>query len=150
MIVKKYATKDSLGYWITLLARTIERDFEDRIKSYGVSRIGYAVLSSIENGDCSTPASIATYLGVDRAAATRHLDRLDNKDFIVRIKNDGDGRSLRIELTEQGKKVLSSLTKESQNTNRKVLKKINNREAENLLKTIKLIIVDDYLPPKKL
>lgn len=150
MTVKKYTTKDSLGFWITLLARTIERDFENRIKSYGVSRIGYAILSSIENGDCSTPASIATYLGVDRAAVTRHLDRLDNKDFIVRIKSDGDARSFRIELTKQGKKVQSLLAKESQNTNKKVLKKINNQEAESLLKTIKLIIADDYLPAKKL
>ncbi|MBT4763258.1 MAG: MarR family transcriptional regulator [Bdellovibrionaceae bacterium] len=150
MTVKKYTTKDSLGFWITLLARTIERDFENRIKSFGVSRTGYAILNSIENGDCSTPASIATYLGVNRAAATRHLNRLDNKDFIVRVKNEGDGRSFRIVLTKQGKRVLSSLVKESQNTNKKVLKKINNQEAESLLKTIKLIIENDYLPPRKL
>ena len=150
MSIKGHTIKDSLGYWITLLARTIERDFESRIKSYGVSRIGYAILSSIENGDCSTPASIATYLGVDRAAVTRHLDRLANKSFIVRVKSDEDKRSFQIEVTKKGKKALSSLAKESQSTNKKVLNKINNREAENLLKTIKLIIGDDYHPPSKL
>ncbi|MBT4790624.1 MAG: MarR family transcriptional regulator [Halobacteriovoraceae bacterium] len=149
MATKKYTVKDSLGFWITTLARTIEQDFENRIVPYGVSRTGYAILSSVKNGNCSTPACVATYLGVGRAAVTRHLDRLEKSEFIARIKNDEDKRSLQIELTNEGKKVLSSLMKESQNTNKKVLEKINNREAESLLRTIKTIIGDDYLPPKK-
>lgn len=150
MVKKKHKVKDSLGFWITSLARTLEQDFEGRIKPYDVSRTGYAILSTIQGGDCSTPASVANYLGVDRAAVTRHLDRLEKKKLIKRIKDDEDKRSFSLELTNQGIKILSSLTEESQNTNRKILKKINNQEAEALLDTIKLIIEDDYLPPKKL
>ena len=109
----------STGYWVTRLARSMERDFERRLRPLGITRGAYAVLSAIHHDKKTRPAELANYLGVDAAAITRHLDRVEELGLIERKPNPADRRSTQIELTTDGRRVVSRGRSSSEATNEK-------------------------------
>ena len=79
---KDFQVDECLGYSISLLARSIEQEFEGRLKEFGMTRSSFAVLHAASDLSECTPAEIAVRLKIDRAAVTRHLDRLEEKKII--------------------------------------------------------------------
>ena len=69
----------STGYWVTRLARAMECDFENRLSVHGVTRIACAILGAIAIDNKSTAASLASFIGVDAAAMTRHLESREKR-----------------------------------------------------------------------
>lgn len=94
--------EDSTGYWVTRLARSMEQDFEKRLQAIGLTRSAYAVLSAIHHDRKSTPAAVTQFLGINGAAITRHLDRLEQGGLIRRQPSTTDRRSVDISLTKTG------------------------------------------------
>ena len=111
--------QQSTGYWITRLARSMERDFEKRLKPLGITRGAYALLSAIHHDNKTRPAELAAYLGLDGAAVTRYLDRVEELGLIERKPNVDDRRSTYIELTADGRRVVSQGLASSKATNEK-------------------------------
>ena len=109
----------STGYWITRLARSMERDFDKRLKPLGITRGAYAVLSAIHHDKKNRPAELSDYLGLDGAAITRYLDRVEELGLIERTQNAADRRSSHIELTSDGRRVVGQGLSASRATNEK-------------------------------
>jgi DNA-binding MarR family transcriptional regulator len=57
----------------------------------------------------SSPSQLMDVLGTDTAGMTKLLDRLEAKGFIARRPNPDDRRSVLIEPTEQGEKLVPKL-----------------------------------------
>lgn len=111
--------QSSTGYWVTRLARSMERDFDKRLKPLGITRGAYAVLSAIHHDKKNRPAELVAYLGLDGAAITRYLDRIEEMDLIERTQNAADRRSTHIELTPGGRQLVSKGLSASRATNEK-------------------------------
>lgn len=47
-------------------------------------------------------SDFAEALGVDASTATRTVTRLEDGDYVRRVRSPGDGRGVQVELTEQG------------------------------------------------
>jgi len=108
----------------------MERDFEGRLKPLGVTRGAYAVLSAIHHDKKSRPAELAAYLGMDGAAITRYLDRVEELGLIARTPNATDRRSTHIELTTDGRRVVSQGRSSSEATNKKFTAGLTADEVE--------------------
>ena len=98
----------STGYWVTRLARAMECDFENRLNVHGVSRATCAILIAITNDKKTTPASLASFIGIDAAAITRHLDRLEKQGLLVRERSTTDRRVVNLKLTRKGSRLAPS------------------------------------------
>ena len=109
----------STGYWITRLARSMERDFEKRLQPLGITRGAYALLSAIQHDEKTRPAELAAHLGLDGAAITRYLGRVEELGLIERKPDAEDRRSTHIELTADGRRVISQGLACSKATNEK-------------------------------
>ena len=80
-----YSLQSSTGYWVTRLTRAIEADFEARLKKHNVTRASWGILSAIKHHDVTTPAALASFIDIDRAAITRHLDRIEKQGLIITV-----------------------------------------------------------------
>ena len=120
----------STGYWITRLARSMERDFEERLKPLGITRGAHAVLSAIHHDKKTRPAELAAYLGLDGAAITRYLDQVEETGLIERTPNAADRRSIHINVTTDGQRVISQGLSSSKATNEKFLAGLSTDEIE--------------------
>ena len=120
----------------------MEQDFGKRLQSVGITRGAYAVLSAIHHDKKATPAELASYLGVDGAAVTRHLDRIEKQGLIQRNPSATDRRSIDIGLTEEGVRVVRQGRADSQATNEKFTAGLTAAEVDHLQSTIRAMLAN--------
>ena len=137
----------STGYWVTLLAKSMEYNLEERLKVHGITRATFAVLSAIFHDNKTTPAALASFIGIDGAAITRHLDRIEKQGLILRERSVADRRSVNIELTRKGSVLVPKLVAESKATNQKFLAGITSAEIKGLQRTIRKMLTNGDVVP---
>lgn len=137
----------STGYWVTRLARAMECDFENRLNVHGVTRAGCAILNAIKNDRKTTPASLASFIGIDGAAITRHLDRLEEQGLLVRERRTTDRRSVNLKLTRKGSRLVPQLVADSKATNAKFLAGLTSAEKKGLQEIILKMLANSDLVP---
>ena len=137
----------STGYWVTRLARAMECDFEKRLNVHAVSRAACAILSAIVNDGKTTPASLATFIGIDGAAVTRHLDRLEEQGLLVRERSTTDRRVVNLKLTRKGSRLVPKLVADSKATNTKCLAGLTSAEKKALQEIIQKMLGNSDLVP---
>lgn len=114
----------------------MERDFEKRLDALGITRGAYATLSAIHHEKKTKPAELAAFLGVDGAAVTRHLDRIEKQGLIERKPSAADRRSTDISLTTDGIRVVRRGRADSKATNKKFTAGLSAADVDRLLSAI--------------
>lgn len=137
---KSHSLQSSTGYWVTRLARAFEADLEKRLAVHKVTRASWAVLSAIQHHGKTTPAALASFIEIDRAAITRHLDRLEKQELIQRRQSSTDRRAVNIELTQKGSSLIPELAAESLATNAKFTAGLAQSENDTLQAIIKKML----------
>ena len=85
-----------------------------------------------ENGKCSQ-SQIHLELKIDSAAITRHLKILEEKNYVIRERNQENNREVFVQLTENAKQDLENCEKEHNSLGNNLKIALNNEEAELLL-----------------
>lgn len=136
------AVHQSLGYWASLLARTMEAEFNKHLSGYEVTRVSWAVLGAIAYDGMKTPSELAEFLKIDRASITRLLDKLDAQGLIERIRQESDRRSVTLQVTPNGKALSAELLQLSKQVNEKFAKGLHPEEAEQYIATVKKMLAN--------
>lgn len=109
--------------WIT----SCQNEF---FKEYGISPQQYNILRILRGA--GEPLKVQTIKDrmIERSPnATRLMDKLCSKNYIVRLPSEYDRRVVKITITNQGIDLLASIPK---NLNRDLLKNLNEEEAAQL------------------
>jgi DNA-binding MarR family transcriptional regulator len=142
-----YSIMSSTGYWVTLLAKSIDCDLEERLKAHGVTRATWALLSAIFHHKKTTPAALASFIGIDGAAITRHLDRIEKQGLILRERSVADRRSVNLKLTRKGLDLLPKLVAESKATNQKFQAGFTSTEVKEIQRAIRKLLSNGHVVP---
>ncbi len=137
---KPYSIQSSTGYWVTLLARAIDADFEKRLAVHQVTRASWAILSAIQHHGKTTPAALASFIRIDRASITRHLDRIEEQGLVIRDRSSSDRRSVNLKLTPKGERLVPELAAESFVTNAKFTAGLGQSEIETMQAVIRKML----------
>jgi DNA-binding MarR family transcriptional regulator len=98
----KFGLHDSVGHHITRTARIIERRVEERLRPFGLTRVGWCVLLAVAEEGKKNPSDIAQFVGIDRTATSRALRVLETDGLIEREMGRDDRRTTEVRLTELG------------------------------------------------
>ncbi|MGJ8672457.1 MarR family winged helix-turn-helix transcriptional regulator [Rubritalea sp.] len=128
----------------------MESDFENRLGSHGISRAGFAILSAISNNNKTTPATLASFIGIDRAAITRHMHCLNKLGLMNRETSSTDRRSVELTLTSKGCLLLPELIACSKATNAKFLTGITSAEKQDFHEMIQKMLTNCDTAPADL
>jgi len=102
----------------------------DFFKSFGISPQQYNILRILNGADEPLNVQVIKDRMIERSPnATRLMDKLCAKEFIVRLPCEHDRRVVKIAITENGKHLLKSIP---DNFNKELLKNLNESEAEQL------------------
>ena len=132
MTEESYSLQSSTGYWVTRLARALEADLEKRLAAHDVTRASWAGLSAILHHGKKTPAALALFIGIDRAAITRHLDRIEKQGLVVRDRSPADRRSIDLRLTAKGERLVPKIAADSKATNAKFTAGLTQSESDTI------------------
>ena len=130
----------STGYWVTRLSRAMESDLERRLAAHGVSRAMWALLWAVDSDGQSTPSALSSFVGIDRAAVTRHVERLVEMGLLSRKPDPDDRRRIQLALTRKGERLTQKLSAASKATNEKFTKGLRPAEARALRETIRTML----------
>ena len=142
-----YSILSSTGYWVTLLAKSMESDLEEQLKVHDITRATFAVLSAIFHDKKTTPAALASFIGINGAAITRHLDRIERQGLILRERSIADRRSVNLKLTRKGLDLVPKLVAESKATNKKFLAGVSPAEIKEFQRTIQKMLPNADVVP---
>ncbi len=91
--------------YITLLYRQMIRQLEQELAPLGLGPGRYLYLFALYIRDGRKQQELADNLGIDKAATTRALSRLESSGYIQRRADQSDGRVTRVFLTERGQQL---------------------------------------------
>ena len=88
-----------IGYVLSDVARLIRTVFDRRVRSLGLTRAQWLVLTRLYRRPGASQTELADMLEVDRASAGRMIDRMEKGHWVERRADAGDRRIKRLYLT---------------------------------------------------
>jgi len=122
--------------------------YNQLVANFGITQsIGY-VLINIDEKEGTTVSQVAALLGLKSTSLSRMLSQLEKMDLIYRQSNEGDKRSVKIYLTEQGKQKRQMARAIVKQFNAYLNDHISEKEKQHLTSALKKInqLTLDYNP----
>ncbi len=129
---QNYRLHQSLGYQMSLTSRLQERQFEERLKPLGLTRITWCILLAVEVEALPNPSDIASFVGIDRTATSRALRQMEAAGMIARGVGKVDGRTTLVALTDLGRDLMTSATPMARTNAQHWQDKLSSAEAREL------------------
>lgn len=127
-----------VGPQIAKLTNRLRRYIDNEMKAYDLSRTQWQVMCILRNtGPCSQQDLLGN-LDIDAAHLTRVLDKLENKNYIIRERLSQDRRSLFIKMTPLAtEQLLPHLIQVNKQEHEILLEGLTNCETQQLIKLLK-------------
>ncbi len=137
----EYGLEDSTGHLLLCIGSEMKRQFAQTVEEYGVTTQQCLPLMALYRGTCDTPTQIAKAIGIDLGGVSRLTDRLERKGLVQRVSDEQDKRSVRVELTKEGRRLAPRLLEASNELNDHVFAAaLGNAGARALHKTLKEVL----------
>lgn len=98
-----------VGYALRRAQMTLTRDIKARFRALDISAPQFVVLLLVEANPGLAQVQVADALAIERARLVLMLDRLEQRNLLVRTRSKSDRRSHALHLTDTGRRVLRTL-----------------------------------------
>jgi len=132
--------EDHLGYWLRCLSNLVSHAFAERLAKHDVSVAQWVVLRCLYEAEETSLKELADLVGVDNGALSRMLERMLQKGLVHREAGPEDRRTVRIRLTEAGKKLLPVLAREADKNDEAFFGVVSEEERAHLLAIVQSLL----------
>jgi len=119
-----------LGYQLRRASASMMSDLRERLAELDLSPTLASVLILLDESQELNQSDIGTILGVKRANMVPLVSTLEKRQLVARVPIDG--RSFKVELTEEGSEMLDKLRSKLNATDDRFRSKLSKREADFL------------------
>jgi MarR family transcriptional regulator for hemolysin len=98
-----------IGLLVSQTAKALSRAFDDVLTAAGGSTSTWLVLLALKSGSPRTQGELAEAVGVRQPTLTHHLDSMERAGFVTRVREPGNRRVQRVQLTESGEQLFLRL-----------------------------------------
>jgi len=103
--IKTFRPGQGVGAYIGRARRAIVEAIDRKLAPLEISHAQWIVVMLLGDNAASTAAELCKILIYDPGAMTRLLDRMEKKGVLRRVRTKGDRRTVRLELTADGKRL---------------------------------------------
>lgn len=121
-----------IGLTVARVAKTLERAFDDALAEAGGSRPTWLILLAVKSGAGATQAELARHVGISGATLVHHLDRLESRGVIARVRDEANRRPYTITLTPDGEAMFLRLRDTAISFDQRLRKGISAAETTEL------------------
>ena len=118
----------SLTRIVTLLARKSQMCIGNALNKYDLTAAEQPFFMALRHNEGITQDELTAIVCVDKSAATRAIKSLEEKGYIIRVKDEKDKRHNRVYQTEKAKQIGEEVAKELLELNDMITKGINSEE----------------------
>jgi MarR family transcriptional regulator for hemolysin len=91
-----------IGRALALASKRITAAFNAGLAAEGGSAPAWLILTSLRQSRWRTQRDLAGSLGIVGPTLTRHIDNLEQAGWVIRTRDGGDRRAIRVEITPEG------------------------------------------------
>ncbi len=131
------------SYLLYLLAASSEaasHQFHLRVRELGLRVPEWRVLACLYDQDGLMITQLAKYSLLEQSRMTRIVDQMEKRGLIVRKSDKGDGRRVRVHLTDAGQKLSSEVVEEAREHERTLLSALNQSDADRIKPSLERLL----------
>lgn len=130
-----------LGLLLGRAALLKDRIIDTHMEPHGITAAQFKVMIIIAQFGVDTPAELCRHLSLDSGSMTRMLDRLEQKDLLLRKRCADDRRLVRLALTEEGQALADKLPEIGVNAMNQLAGALDSEELQTLEAILKKILL---------
>ena len=130
-----------LGLLLGRAAILKDRIIDTHMEPHGITAAQFKVLIIMAQFGVDTPAELCRHLCLDSGSMTRMLDRLEQKNLLMRQRSEADRRQVRLVLTDDGKALADLLPKVGADAMNQLAGAISPQELQSLEQILKKILL---------
>jgi len=131
----------TLGLLIGRTALLKDRIIDRHLEPYGITAAQFKVLIIMAQFGVDTPAELCRHLSLDSGSMTRMLDRLEQKNLLIRQRSEADRRQVRLVLTDDGLALVDQLPTVGAAAMNELAAAISPQELHSLEQILKKILL---------
>ncbi|MCW8881071.1 MAG: MarR family transcriptional regulator [Sedimenticola sp.] len=131
-----------LGYQLRLTQLAVFKDFSESVDDAQITPSLFAVLVVINANKDLKQTELAKAVRLDRSSVVSVIDKLEKRNLVIRKRVEGDRRTNALELTKQGRALLSQLTRRVKVHEQRLTENLTEREQATLIKLLGKILPD--------
>ena len=105
----QYPFKDTVPYMITQIWTAFTDVVTRRLDEYGISIPIYRALAVLQDGNARTLSELAQIISVEQSTLSRQVGTMVRRGLITRVRPEDNGRIVRIDITDEGRRVIEEL-----------------------------------------
>jgi DNA-binding MarR family transcriptional regulator len=116
---------------VFLLAKAYQKahgDMKKRLHGYGLTPIQYLIVDSLLEEDGLSAGDIGKRLVLDNATLSGVLERLAEREWIIKQADPSDRRLVRVSLTKKAKALREELAQKREQANEEILRSLSVEE----------------------
>ena len=122
-----------LGKYLSDLNRSFIKHSEVKLSKYNITLNMWRCMIIIENNKGCNLKDIAKALNVDGAIITRNIKKLEDLNYVIKVKRDNDNRFFDLCLTDKGLDILKLINEYHDKWYEKITYNFNEEEVSNLI-----------------
>ena len=126
----------NVGFLLHDVSRLLRMRFDRRARAVGLTRAQWRVLAHLAPRQGINQSSLAEILEVENITLGRHIDRLEDTDWVVRRRDPGDRRAWRLFLTDKSRPVLDRMEVLATETQEEAMAGLSEGERDRLMKLL--------------
>jgi DNA-binding MarR family transcriptional regulator len=140
---KTIQPESSVGYLVNQARLELYYAIDQELADLDVTAAQFGVMARLAFGMANSPSVLCKMMQYDPGAMTRMMDRLEAKGFIQRTRDlEGDRRSVRLELTAQGKEMFPKIQARVVNVLNRLLQGFSAKEVKQFEGFLKRLVAN--------
>ncbi|MEF9992073.1 MAG: MarR family winged helix-turn-helix transcriptional regulator [Romboutsia sp.] len=137
--------KEPIGRYVSQLYRKGNSFVSKELCEYGIGSGQIMFLIALYRQDGISQEELSEILNIDKGTTARALKKLEEENFVIRLKDEFDKRAYKIYLTNKSKEVRGSFFKVLEQWNDIVESTITHEESEALINILKKICINQNI-----
>lgn len=139
---KTFEPRKAIGYLMSKARMALLDAVERELAPLEITAAQFIILTHLANSMASSASEMCRGMQYDPGAMTRMIDRLEQKELVRRIAIPGDRRTVKLELTDEGRSVYSKVKPMAVGVLNRLLRGFNKKEVRELEEYLKRIIAN--------
>jgi DNA-binding MarR family transcriptional regulator len=140
--IETFRPSQAVGAFIGQARRTIVEAIDQKLAPLDISHAQWFVVMLLGDGTAATAAELCKLVVYDPGAMTRLLDRLEKKGVLRRVRIRGDRRSVRLELTAEGRRLYPRILQALVEVFNRLLRGFSERDVRQLEDLLKRMVAN--------
>lgn len=141
----KNSTREPIGRYISQIYRKGNSFITREISKYGIGSGQIMFLMQLYKKDGISQEELSENLNIDKGTTCRAIKKLEEENFLIRVKDENDKRAYKLYLTDKSKEIEDNVYNILDEWEQSISKNLSHEEVDILLSVLNKICINQNI-----